>query len=108
MYTYGGDTNLDGKPDADDYGTIDFNVLLPGVIDQYYNGDFNYDGVVNADDYGVIDFNILAQGAAFDTGAATVGDGSTGLAGVTAVPEPAGLSVVALGAMSLLGRRRRK
>ena len=62
-YTYAGDTNFDGKLDADDYGTIDFSVLLPGPIDGYYNGDFNYDGVVNADDYGVIDFNILAQGS---------------------------------------------
>ena len=60
-YTYGGDSNFDGKLDADDYGTIDFNVLLPGVVDGYYNGDFNFDGKVDADDYGVIDFNILAQ-----------------------------------------------
>ena len=59
-YTYGGDTNLDGKLDADDYGTIDFNVLVPGASG-YYNGDFNFDGKIDADDYGVIDFNILAQ-----------------------------------------------
>ena len=59
-YTYGGDTNFDGKLDADDYGTIDFSVLSPGT-DGYYNGDFNFDGKIDADDYGVIDFNILAQ-----------------------------------------------
>ena len=106
FYTYGGDTNFDGKLDADDYGTIDFNVLLPGPIDGYYNGDFNYDGVVNADDYGVIDFNILAQTTPFPTG----GDAgsSAGLAGVAAVPEPASLSVLGLAAASLLGRRRRR
>ena len=59
-YTYGGDTNFDGKLDADDYGTIDFSVLVAGSFG-YYAGDFNFDGKVDADDYGVIDFNILAQ-----------------------------------------------
>ena len=59
-YTYGGDSNFDGKLDADDYGTIDFNVLTAGSSG-YWNGDFNYDGKIDADDYGVIDFNILAQ-----------------------------------------------
>ena len=111
FYTYGGDTNFDGKLDADDYGTIDFNVLLPGPIDGYYNGDFNYDGVVNADDYGVIDFNILAQTTPFPTGGSAAG-GAT-LSGVTAVPEPttAGIVLAAWG-VSLLhrgsARRRRR
>ena len=61
-YTYGGDTNFDGKLDADDYGTIDFAVLVAGSYG-YHAGDFNLDGKVDADDYGVIDFNILAQDA---------------------------------------------
>ena len=108
FYTYGGDTNFDGKLDADDYGTIDFNVLLPGPIDGYYNGDFNYDGVVNADDYGVIDFNILAQNDPFPTSSAAVASSSAGLAGVTAVPEPASMSIVGLGGAALFGRRRRR
>ena len=59
-FTYGGDTNFDGKLDADDYGTIDFSTLVPGSFG-YAAGDFNFDGKVDADDYGVIDFNILAQ-----------------------------------------------
>ena len=66
MYTYGGDTNFDGKLDADDYGTIDFSVLVDGATG-YFNGDFNFDGKIDADDYGVIDFNILAQRAAIPT-----------------------------------------
>ena len=63
-YTYGGDSTFDGKLDADDYGTIDFNVLVPGSRG-YVDGDFNYDGVIDADDYGIIDFAILAQTTPF-------------------------------------------
>jgi beta-galactosidase len=61
IYTYGGDANLDGKINVDDYGKIDFNVTLPGVSG-WYNGDFNYDGKINVDDYGIIDFNVGIQG----------------------------------------------
>ena len=62
MYTYGGDANLDGKVNVDDYGRIDFNVALPGVAG-WINGDFNYDGKINVDDYGIIDFNVSLQHA---------------------------------------------
>ena len=102
-YTYGGDTNLDGKLDADDYGTIDFAVLTPGASG-YYNGDFNYDGVINADDYGVIDFNILAQDEVLISSASQ----PAALTGVSAVPEPGSLSLVALASAAFLSRRRRR
>jgi hypothetical protein len=59
-YTYGGDANLDGKINVDDYGKIDFNVQLGTA--GWINGDFNYDGKVNVDDYGIIDFNVGIQG----------------------------------------------
>src|SRR6185369_8262474 len=39
MYTYGGDANLDGHLDVDDYGKIDFNVNLGNS--GWVNGDFN-------------------------------------------------------------------
>ena len=111
MYTYGGDTNFDGKLDADDYGTIDFSVLVAGS-DGYYNGDFNYDGVVNADDYGVIDFNILAQTTPFPTGGGGGGGGggaAAGVAGVAAVPEPSAIGVLlpCVAAVTRRARRRR-
>ena len=88
MYTYGGDANLDGKINVDDYGHIDFNIALG--TSGWFNGDFNYDGKVNVDDYGIIDFNVGIQGAPFPTAS---------LPAVVAVPEPClmiGLAVVAL------------
>ena len=59
-YTYGGDANIDGQINVDDYGRIDFNVGLG--THGWFNGDFNYDGKINVDDYGIIDFNVGIQG----------------------------------------------
>jgi hypothetical protein len=102
MYTYGGDANLDGKINVDDYGRIDFNVNL-GVAG-WYNGDFNYDGKINVDDYGIIDFNVGIQGAPFPTSAGA----AAGLSGVAAVPEPASLlGLIATAACGLLPRHPR-
>jgi fibronectin-binding autotransporter adhesin len=108
MYTYAGDGNLDGVIDGGDYGIIDNNVQIAGA-NGYFNGDFNYDGVIDGGDYGIIDNNIQAQGAPFPvSGAVSSASAAGGLAGVTAVPEPASLSLVGLAAASLLGRRRRR
>jgi hypothetical protein len=103
MYTYGGDANLDGKINVDDYGHIDTSIPLG--ISGWYNGDFNYDGKVNVDDYGIIDFNIGIQGAPFPTAG-----GASALSGVSAVPEPAslGLLVAACGFANLKRRHRRR
>ena len=65
MYTYGGDANLDGKLNVDDYGRIDSNIGLGTA--GWFNGDFNYDGKVNVDDYGIIDSNIGIQGPPIPT-----------------------------------------
>src|SRR5439155_12719188 len=82
MYTYGGDANLDGKINIDDYGRIDGHVGIAGSTG-WYNGDFNYDGKINIDDYGIIDGNIGVQGQPFSTAGAVASP-----AGVSAVPEP--------------------
>jgi hypothetical protein len=96
MYTYGGDANLDGKINVDDYGHIDSSIGIG--LTGWFNGDFNYDGKVNVDDYGIIDFNIGIQGAPFPTGA--------GFGSLTAVPEPWGLGFALLA--SRVARRRRR
>jgi hypothetical protein len=102
-YTYGGDANLDGKLNVDDYGQIDFNVNLAGASG-WYNGDFNYDGKINVDDYGIIDANVVIQGSQFGN----ADDLSALSAGVSAVPEPSLLALpAAYGFANLLLRRRR-
>jgi autotransporter-associated beta strand protein len=104
MYTYGGDANLDGKINVDDYGRIDSNIGLGTA--GWYNGDFNYDGKVNVDDYGIIDSNIGIQGAQFPSGAGVV----AAPLGVSAVPEPASLGMLVMGAVvtGAACRRRRR
>jgi hypothetical protein len=87
MYTYGGDANLDGKINVDDYGRVDSNIGLG--IAGWYNGDFNYDGKVNVDDYGVIDSNIGIQGSPFFTAAGAVQNAGGGAdwVGTSVVPQ---------------------
>jgi hypothetical protein len=105
MYTYGGDATLDGKINIDDYVKIDSGIAAS--LTGWSNGDFNYDGKVSIDDYiTVIDANIGNQNGIFFTGGGVSGGpASAGL--VTAVPEPAAaFSLGALGALSLLRRRR--
>jgi hypothetical protein len=84
MYTWLGDTNLDGIVDNDDLAAIS----LTGTT--WATGDFNYDGVVNSDDY-----------ALFMLGAA---HGSRNISAT--LPEPSVvLGLIAL-CGSLPGRRR--
>jgi hypothetical protein len=103
MYTWGGDANLDGTINGDDYFAIDSNILsqVPG----YHNGDFDYNGEINGDDYFIIDANITFAQAnpPFPTGA-----GGGGVGGLAAVPEPASIGALGFAAASLLGRRRRR
>jgi cytoskeletal protein CcmA (bactofilin family) len=100
MTTWGGDANLDGKINIDDYGRIDGNIAQSGSVFGWFSGDFNYDGKINIDDYGIIDGNINRQGAAIVIGS------SSSLAGVASVPEPVLLAPAFFAAMGLRRRRR--
>ena len=106
MYTWGGDTDLSGKIDADDYFQIDSHYNKSGTAFGYHNGDFNYDGVINGDDYFIIDSNYLASQSSPISPGSAVDSESAVMTGVAAVPEPAGLATLVLAAGLL--RRRRK
>jgi len=103
MYTWGGDANLSGYIDADDYFQIDSHYgKTADAAKSYFNGDFNYDGDINGEDYFIIDSNIgLGQSAtAFrsSSGVPTVS--------VPAVPEPSA-TALCIAAIAYCGSARR-
>jgi len=110
-YTYYGDANLDGKVDGSDYSRIDSTYVSENFvhgtptnpISGWFNGDFNYDGVVNGSDYTLIDNAFNSQGAQLSSAIATA---QIAGAGGSAVPEPASLGLLGLGAVGLLGRKK--
>jgi autotransporter-associated beta strand protein len=99
MYTYGGDANLDGKLNIDDYIKIDTGISAG--LKGWSNGDFNYDGKINIDDYTtVIDANIGNQnGLVFPT--------AGGIDRAAAIPEPGGGALAGIALLALARRRRR-
>jgi hypothetical protein len=86
MYTWLGDTNLDGVVNA-----ADLSAISPTGT-TWQTGDFNYDGVVNADDYA-----LFMLGSAY---------GSTTNISAT-LPEPAGW-MIAIGLAMVSSMRRRR
>jgi fibronectin-binding autotransporter adhesin len=105
-YTYYGDANLDGKVDGSDYSRIDAAFLAdktnPTAATGWFNGDFNYDGSVNGSDYTLIDNAFNTQGARLSAQLALP---TAQIAGSNQVPEPS-ISLIALGTIALLARRR--
>jgi hypothetical protein len=100
MYTWGGDADLNGTLNGDDYFFIDSNILaqIPG----YHNGDFDVNGEINGDDYFIIDANIsFAQASPpFPTGG--------GGGGLALVPEPGSMGFLAAAAGVGWWRRSRR
>jgi hypothetical protein len=88
-YTYLGDLNLDGTVTSADLA------MMGDGQTGWIGGDLNYDGVVNADDFALFDLGLAAYNA---SGQATIN---------SMVPEPATMSLLAIGAGAMLRRRRR-
>jgi hypothetical protein len=95
--TYNGDTDLNGKVDADDYFNIDKGFSSrndPIPLTGYRNGDFDYNGKIDSDDYFLIDKAFALQGPVLS------GIGSA------AVPEPGTLGLLSIAALGMMRRRR--
>jgi autotransporter-associated beta strand protein len=123
-YTYYGDANFDGAVTTDDYVAVDLGL---GTGDSWVQGDFDLNGIVTTDDYVVVDLN-LGKGSgdplAYAEEQAAMIALHTEMFGqsyveklayaqehgwvAASVPEPGALSLVGLGAMAMLGRRRRR
>ena len=88
-----GDANLDGTTNFNDLLRLSQNYNLGGKL--FDEADFNYDGTVNFNDLLILSQN---YNQSYPSGSPAAG---------AAVPEPGVLGVLAMGAMGLLGRRRR-
>jgi MYXO-CTERM domain-containing protein len=99
MYSYGGDANLSGFIDADDYFQIDSNYgETTNALKSFRNGDFNLDGDIDGDDYAIIDAGFSGQGSPIAS--------ADSVSSMAAVPEPAGVAAGVV-ALALFRRRRR-
>jgi hypothetical protein len=96
-----GDANLDGVVDY-----ADFKLLYDhlNTATGWTTGDFNLDGRVNFSDYQILERN---YGKSDGTVSGAAGADLTPLPGVAGVPEPAGVALVGVAAMTL-GRRRKR
>jgi len=107
-YTWMGDTHLDGKVTVNDYlEFLHYYAAPPAAADiTWMTGDFNYDGRINVNDY-----LLLLAGYKNQTATLSADEqvpASLLSEGLSAVPEPATLVLLAAGSILALRRRGRK
>ena len=110
MATIPGDVNLDGKVDFSDLGFVVGDYGMSAA--KWADGDVNYDGVIDFSDLGYVIGNygsalpaqINIAGSQIDAAGLAVLSGH----GITAVPEPATIALLAVGLIGLLAYAWRK
>src|SRR5581483_7603982 len=115
-YTLAGDANLDGTVSFSDFQVLAENFGASGKWDQ---ADFNYDGQTSFSDFQLLAENFgntaslsagqisSLQSFAQDFGDNLIANPSGQGFTLVAVPEPASIGLLGLGALALLGRRRK-
>jgi fibronectin-binding autotransporter adhesin len=106
-YTWYGDADLSGKVDGGDYTLIDTGYGSHGSKTGWQNGDFNYDGQIDGSDYSLID-NAFNQQSATPLAEVVSASEVASSSSSAAIPEPASLGMLAVGAAGMATYRRRR
>jgi autotransporter-associated beta strand protein len=110
-YTLGGDATLDGTVDFNDLVKLaqNYNTTVSAGSESWWNrGDFTYDGITDFNDLVKLAQNYNTSLPSEPIPGATPGFEADLARAFASVPEPGTLSILGIGGIALLGRRRRR